>query len=461
MTTCSSTYGSTVISDTGLPYVPNGIDLTTTWRPLPNGHSNGTMRMTDEPPAGPGHTSGGRSIDPGPATDLYEVKGPLAIRKDKLPAEEMKAFTEAIRSQGNADVRQAAITNMLARVRANPAIKHHDYRLLEQIASCTRWEYRYCCQSNKALAYFAAQADPKNIGRSLSNLLGAGVVAGIDVPRQIGGWPVTYYTLRCTAEDRSTQTIGNLNAGFKALVSSRHPDDLLPSSRPPDDTNPSQVVPQTTCKSSGGGVASRPTDAQTVNKRNMNTGHHGADAPSAGATEDLFPERAPPQGGTSPEGASTSAKDTPCKPSSAEPKGKRAALKPKATEEQFDRFWAAYPIRDGKAAAQRNFTKLTHAEAELAVYGAAQYAAKVAGEREKLARRGEEPKVKWAQGWLSERRFEDYEDAYGSASTNDVEAALRRHAASADGQRVLARYGQEEGMRRLREIITDSTKGAS
>src|SRR5262249_23762402 len=107
--------------------------------------------------AGVGHNS--RAVDPGPATD-FEDKGPLAIRKDSVPPGDLNAFYEAICSQGNADVRQTAISNMLARARANPAIRHHDYRLLEQIASCTRWEYRYCCQSNRALAYFAAQADP-------------------------------------------------------------------------------------------------------------------------------------------------------------------------------------------------------------------------------------------------------------------------------------------------------------
>ena len=202
-------------------------------------------------PPGIGHNSG--VVDPGPAKDFVDT-GPLAIRAGSVPAAKLEAFYEAVRSQGDAGVRQAAISNTLARARANPAIKHHDYRLLEQIASCSRWEYRYCCQSNKALAYFAAQV-AKNIGRSLSNLTGAGMIAGVDVPRQIGGWPMTYYTLRCSAEDRSNQTLRNLNEAFKAAVSSRQADDLLTSSRPPDDDpTPGQVVPQTTCKSSGGGV---------------------------------------------------------------------------------------------------------------------------------------------------------------------------------------------------------------
>jgi hypothetical protein len=137
----------------------------------------------------------------------------------------------------------------------------------------------------------------------------------------------------------------------------------------------------------------------------------GADAPGASATEDLFSEGTPPDSGASPERVPTSEKDAPCKPSSAEHKGKRAP-KPKATEEQFTRFWAAYPIREGKAAARKNFLALSYDEAELAVVGAAGYAAKIAAER---ARRGEEPRIKWAQGWLTERRFEDYTPAHTAA----------------------------------------------
>src|SRR5262245_50060989 len=55
-----------------------------------------------QPKFGIGHNSGLR-IDPGPATDYDKVRGPLAIRKDKLPPETLETFCEAIRSQGNAD----------------------------------------------------------------------------------------------------------------------------------------------------------------------------------------------------------------------------------------------------------------------------------------------------------------------------------------------------------------------
>jgi hypothetical protein len=120
----------------------------------------------------------------------------------------------------------------------------------------------------------------------------------------------------------------------------------------------------------------------------------GADAPGACAT-DLFavgaPGEPPPpeHGGASDRGAQR----------------KRTPAKPKATDEQFARFWSAYPIREGKAAARKNFLALSHDEAELAIVGAAGYAAKIEAER---TRRREEPRIKYAQGWLSERRFEDF-----------------------------------------------------
>ncbi len=133
---------------------------------------------------------------------------------------------------------------------------------------------------------------------------------------------------------------------------------------------------------------------------------------------------------------------------------------PKATEEQFAHFWAAYPIREGKAAALKNFRKLTHAEADLAIFGAAQYAAKIAAERERLARRGEQPKIKYAQGWLTERRFEDYAENYASAAavvSDDPEVELKRFIASADGQAVIREHGPEKGMRIIRDIVLGSS----
>jgi hypothetical protein len=138
------------------------------------------------------------------------------------------------------------------------------------------------------------------------------------------------------------------------------------------------------------------------------------------------------------------------------PPDDRPKRKAKATEEQFGRFWAAYPIREGKAAALKNFLKLTYAEAELAIFGASQYAAKIAAERERLAKRGEEPRIKHAQGWLTARRFEDHEEAYvaaNGAASDDPEAEVERYVASPDGQSVIREKGPVEGRRIIRDIV--------
>ncbi len=83
---------------------------------------------------------------------------------------------------------------------------------------------------------------------------------------------------------------------------------------------------------------------------------------------------------------------------------KRAAPRSKPTMEQFDRFWAIFPKRAGKAKALERFMALTPAEAERAISGASWYATDVA------VRGTEDRYVKMAQGWLNERRFEDIDD---------------------------------------------------
>lgn len=89
--------------------------------------------------------------------------------------------------------------------------------------------------------------------------------------------------------------------------------------------------------------------------------------------------------------------------SSKDEKRSRALSRPKPTEDQFVRFWEAYPKREGKAKAREIFFKLTRVDAEKAVLAAAKFANEVRN-------KGTESKfVKWAEGWLSARRFEDYE----------------------------------------------------
>ena len=134
-------------------------------------------------------------------------------------------------------------------------------------------------------------------------------------------------------------------------------------------------------------------------------------------------------------------------------KPKGMPTNPKATAEQFDQFWTAYPKKAGKVAAQKKFFELTREDAERAISGAARYAAECKCEHR------EQRYIKWPQGWLSERRFEDYAGASSPAAVIDPETALQQLAASPDGRRVLERYGHDAGMRRLREIAAGITRG--
>lgn len=71
------------------------------------------------------------------------------------------------------------------------------------------------------------------------------------------------------------------------------------------------------------------------------------------------------------------------------------------TAAQFDRFWKAYPLHKGKPKARERFLALSPAIAERAIAAAAAYAAECVAE-------GREARhVKWAQGWLSEKRYDD------------------------------------------------------
>lgn len=107
-------------------------------------------------------------------------------------------------------------------------------------------------------------------------------------------------------------------------------------------------------------------------------------------------------------------------------KSKRAAPRPKPTASQFDRFWAVYPKRVGKAKAQDRFRALSPEQAELAIEAAAVYAAEV------TAKRTEDRYVKWAEGWLNSRRFEDLAPAAGAAGGVD---AVYENLVSPDGRK--------------------------
>jgi hypothetical protein len=84
---------------------------------------------------------------------------------------------------------------------------------------------------------------------------------------------------------------------------------------------------------------------------------------------------------------------------------KRAKPRAKPTAAQFDRFWNAYPKREGKQKAYERFMALTPEDAEKAVYGAEQFAAQ-------CRQKGTDPKyIKWPEGWINAKRFLDYSEA--------------------------------------------------
>jgi hypothetical protein len=197
-----------------------------------------------------------------------------------------------------------------------------------------------------------------------------------------------FYTVNSTAEDRTGQTQGDLYSTARAKKTN-HKDEGL------------QTFTMTVCKPSPRRNANLHHDGHTVEEDTVEKDSlSGAGAPGADAT-DLFPGGASDQERVSPERSAPAERATPANPS-AGTKGKRAAPRPKATEEQFARFWAEYPLRKGKAPAHERFVKLTPEEGERAIAGAAAYAAE-------CRRKGTEDRyIKWAQGWLTERRFEDY-----------------------------------------------------
>lgn len=76
------------------------------------------------------------------------------------------------------------------------------------------------------------------------------------------------------------------------------------------------------------------------------------------------------------------------------------ARKVRSYTAEFEAFWQAFPVQDGKwAAFDKSWRKLSAEDRARATEGAALYADRV--RRESIER------PKWAQGWLTERRWED------------------------------------------------------
>lgn len=77
---------------------------------------------------------------------------------------------------------------------------------------------------------------------------------------------------------------------------------------------------------------------------------------------------------------------------------------PAPVDEEFDEFWKHYPLKKGKEPARKAFIKARKSAVPLEklISGADQYALEV---------RGLEPsKIKYPQGWLTDKRWQDYEE---------------------------------------------------
>jgi hypothetical protein len=149
-------------------------------------------------PAKIGHNS---DIDFDLATDFVDV-GPLSGRKD-LDPKQLANFRHAIRTQGNNNIRQRAISCMLERARANAALSHAEFRVLDRMAERCRGGFRYTTEPQDTLGFYCGIEHRQNVSRVIPNLIDLGFVVGIEVPSPSGGRPRRYYTVVCTGGDRA------------------------------------------------------------------------------------------------------------------------------------------------------------------------------------------------------------------------------------------------------------------
>jgi len=104
---------------------------------------------------------------------------------------------------------------------------------------------------------------------------------------------------------------------------------------------------------------------------------------------------------------------------------KKKAEEQRAKDEMFAEFWNAFAYKDGKQEARRTFMKIPHLSKifHKILHGAKKEAAR----RPELEANGRTPKM--AQGWLTSKRWEDYEeDPLFAANTSSVydEDLIRR-----------------------------------
>ena len=94
-----------------------------------------SIEVREQAPILTGHNRGPKLfVDPGVCKEFTDC-GPISLRTERIDPEHLKEFEAAIRSHGPEKIRQAAISNFLARARANRNLSHQEYRILEGIAS--------------------------------------------------------------------------------------------------------------------------------------------------------------------------------------------------------------------------------------------------------------------------------------------------------------------------------------
>jgi hypothetical protein len=293
-------------------------------------------------------------VDPGP-DENFTLGGPLEIRLDRIDAEKLATFVSAIRSQGNNNTRPKAISNALHRARANPEISHGAYRFIEHVATRVRWAYRYCCETADAIGFFIGISDGGNLSRTIKGL--GGVIASIDVPRPSGGRPLTFYTIACTPEDRTGQSLENLlkaNSERERAVAKPQSEGMQDlKMRDCEKTQQNQSIPQSEelpGKTSNRGNAKPQNEGQTVYKDTVDTDSlSSAAADGVGATEDLLSGVAPPQDGAPNGKVPPAAKGDPCK---------SKKLTDAEIEASFVEWYQAYPRKEAPKDARRAYAKI-------------------------------------------------------------------------------------------------------
>jgi hypothetical protein len=128
----------------------------------------------------------------------------------------LEAFIDAIRTQGDQRTRQTAITNMLHRARATRELGHAAYRVLEQITSRCRWDFRYHFEPLNQCAWLSGLPGSQNMKRLLTQLSIHGFVQVLRLDRCAGReHELVFVTVICSAEDRSGKSWQDLKAAAR------------------------------------------------------------------------------------------------------------------------------------------------------------------------------------------------------------------------------------------------------